>query len=54
MIFQLLLLGKLVIIVFLKKNIYRTNNNQKELMPLMSKYTKIQMKVSGIFDSIYY
>ena len=41
MIFQLLLQGKLVIIVFLKMNIYRTNNIQKVLMPLMAKYTKI-------------
>ncbi len=54
MIFQLLLSEKLVIIVFLKMNIYRTNNIQKVLMPLMAKYTKILMRVFGISDSIYY
>ncbi len=54
MISQLMLLGKLEIIVFLKMNIYRTNNIQKVLMPLMAKYTKILMRVSGISDSIYY
>ncbi len=54
MIFQLLLSGKLEIIVFLKMNIYRKNNIQKVLMPLMAKYTKVLMKVSGISDSIYY
>ncbi len=53
-IFQLLLSEKLVIIIFLKKNIYRTKNIQKVLMPLMAKYTKILMRVFGIFDSIYY
>ena len=37
-----------------KKNIYRTNNIQKVLMPLMAKYTKILMRVSGVSDSIYY
>ena len=50
---QLLLLGKLEIIVFLKKNIYRTNNIQKVLMPLTAKYTEILMRVSGISDSIF-
>ena len=35
-------------------NIYRTNNIQKVLKPLMAKYTKIPMRVSGISDSIYY
>ena len=54
MISQLLLLGKLEIIVFLKKNIYRTNNIQKVLMPLTEEYTKILMRVSEIFDSIYF
>jgi len=49
-----LLLGKLVIIVFLKKNIYRTNNIQKVLRPLMAKYTKILMRVSEISDPIYW
>ena len=53
-IFQLLLSGKLEIIVFLKKNIYKTNNIQKVLMPLTATYTKILMRVSGISDSIYY
>ena len=53
-IFQLLLSGKLEIIIFLKMNIYRTNNIQKVLMPLMAKYTKILMRVSGKSDSIYY
>jgi len=53
MISQLMLLGKLEIIVFLKKNIYKTNNIQKVLMPLTAKYTKILMRVSGIFGSIY-
>ena len=52
MIFQLLLLEKLEIIVFLKKNIYKTSNIQKVLMPLTAKYTKILMRVSGISDSI--
>ncbi|KGF99323.1 hypothetical protein EU97_1881 [Prochlorococcus marinus str. MIT 9311] len=49
-----MLLGKLVIIVSLKKNIYRTNNIQKVLKPLREEYTKILMRVSGIFDSIYF
>ena len=53
MIFQLLLLGKLEIIVLLKKNIYKTNNIQKVLKPLMAKYTKILMRVSDKTDSIY-
>ena len=52
-IFQLLILEKLVIILFLKKNIYRKNNIQKVLMPLMAKYTKILMRLSVISDSIY-
>ncbi len=53
MIFQLLQSEKLEIIVFLKKNIYKTNNIQKVLMPLTVKYTKILMRVSGVSDSIY-
>jgi len=53
MISQLLLLGKLEIIVFLKKNIYRKNNIQKVLMPLTEEYTKILMRVFEISDSIY-
>ena len=52
MIFQLLLLGKLSIVVFLKKNIYKKNNNQKVLMPLKAKYTKILIIVFGLSDSI--
>ena len=51
MIFQLLLLGKLEITVLLKKNIYKTNNIQKESKPLRAEYTKILMKVFGISDS---
>ena len=47
-----MLLGKLEIIVFLKKNIYKINNIQKLLMLLEAKYTKILMRVSGISDSI--
>ncbi|KGF89036.1 hypothetical protein EU91_0150 [Prochlorococcus marinus str. GP2] len=47
-----MLLEKLLIIVFLKKNIYRTNNIQKVLMPLKATYTKKPMIVSGISDSI--
>ena len=54
MIFQLLLLVKLEIIIFLKKNIYKTNNIQKVLTPLMAKYTKILMRVSEISDPIYW
>ena len=54
MISQLLLLGKLEVIVFLKKNIYRTNNIQKVLMPLTEEYTKILMRVFEISDSIFY
>ena len=53
MISQLLLLVKLEIIVFLKKNIYRTNNIQKVLMPLVEEYIKRLMKVFEISDSIY-
>ena len=52
MIFQLLLLGKLEITIFLKKNIYKINNIQKELMPLTAEYTRIQMIVSAKSDSI--
>ena len=51
MIFQLLLLGKLEIILLLKKNIYKTNNIQKELKPSRAEYTKILMKFFGISDS---
>ena len=46
-------LEKLEIKVFLKKNIYKTNNIQKVLMPLTAKYTKILMRVSGISYSIF-
>jgi len=46
-------LEKLLIVVFLKKNIYKTNNIQKVLMPLMAKYTRILKRISGIFDSIF-
>ncbi len=53
MISQLMLLEKLLIKVFLKKNIYKTNNIQKVLMPLTAKYITILMRVSGISDSIY-
>ena len=53
MIFQLLLLGKLEITVFLKKNIYKKNNIQKEWMLLTAKYTKILMRVSEVSDSIF-
>ena len=52
-IFQLLQLEGLIILIHLKKNIYRTNNIQKVLMPLKAKYTKILMRVSGISGSIY-
>ncbi len=53
MISQLLLLGMLLITILLKKNIYKTNNIQKVLMPLMAAYTKILMRVSAISDSIF-
>ena len=39
--------------ILLKKNICKTNNIQKVLMPLTAKYTKILMRVSGKSDSIY-
>ena len=54
MIFQLLLLGKLKITKFLKKNIYKTNNIQKVSKPLMAGYIEILKTVFGVFDSIYF
>ena len=52
--FSIIAIGKVINIVFSKMNIYRINNIQKVLMPLMAKYTKILMRVFGISDSIYY
>jgi len=51
MLSQVLKLVKLEIIKLLKKNIYKTNNIQKELMPLMAKYIEILIRVFGISDS---
>ncbi|KGG03496.1 hypothetical protein EU99_1081 [Prochlorococcus marinus str. MIT 9321] len=45
---------KLLKIIFLKKNIYRTKNIQKVLKPSGVLYTEILMRVSGISDSIYW
>ena len=50
---QLLQLEKLLFLIYLKKNTYKTSNFQKGLMPLMARYTKILMKFFGISDSIY-
>ena len=53
MISQLLLLGKLEIRLFLKKNIYKTKNIQKVLTLLRARYIRKLMRVSEISDSIY-
>ena len=50
MIFQLLQLERLEIILFSEKNIYKTNKNQKVLMPLMAKYTKLLKKIVELVD----
>ena len=50
--FQSMKLGKQELKALLRKKIYRINNIQKEMMPLMAKYKKQLKKVFAIFDSI--
>ena len=50
--FQSMKLGKQELKALLRKKIYRINNIQKEMMPLMAKYKKQLKKFFAIFDSI--
>ena len=52
--FLLLPLGKLEIVLILKKNTYKKDSIQRGWKPLMAKYTKLLRKFSAISDPIFY